>query len=111
MEAKFELKKTRTGSYFFNLKIGNGEIVLTSEMYQQKSIAEFDILSLKTLANDDGRYERKIATNGSPFFVFKADDGEIIGHSEIYSSILAMENGIESIKNNAVSAYVVHIVV
>ncbi len=110
MEAKFELKKTRTGSYFFHLKVGCGEIVLTSEMYEQKRNAEHDILSLKTLANDDRRYERKTTSAGSPFFVFKAGNGEIIGYSEMYSSILAMENGIESVKRNAVSAYVVHIV-
>ena|ERR1044072_1254026 len=110
MEAKFELKKTRNGCYFFNLKIGSGEIILTSEMYQQKRNAELDILSLKTLARDDRRYERKTTLNGSPFFVFTAGNGEIIGHSEMYSSILAMENGIESVKRNAISAYVVHIV-
>jgi uncharacterized protein len=110
MEAKFELKKTYNGSYFFNLKIGNGEIILTSEMYRHKRTAEFSILSLKTLARDDRRYERKTTETGSSFFVFKADNGAIIGHSEVYSSTLAMENGIESVKKNAVSAYIVHIV-
>lgn len=110
MEAKFELKRTRTGGYFFNLKIGNGEIILTSEMYRKKQKAELDILSLKALAYEDRRYERKTTNNGLPFFVFKAESGEIIGRSEMYSSIFAMENGIESVKRNARSAYVVHIV-
>ena len=110
MEAKFELKKTSAGGYFFNLKIGGGEIILTSEMYQLKSNAEFGIRSLKTLADDDGRYERKRAKNGLLFFVFKASNGEVIGRSELYPSTLAMENGIESVKRNALLAYVVHIV-
>lgn len=110
MEAKFELKKTRHGFYFFNLKIGSGEIVLTSEMYQQKRKAELDILSLKNLARCDSRYERKVTSGGAPFFVFKTGNGEIICHSEMYSSIPAMEYGIEAVKRNAISAYVVHIV-
>jgi uncharacterized protein YegP (UPF0339 family) len=45
--AKFELKKTSSGQYRFNLKAGNGEIIATSENYTTKSSALNGIESVK----------------------------------------------------------------
>lgn len=36
MAGKFELKKAKNGQIYFNLKAGNGQIVLKSEMYKEK---------------------------------------------------------------------------
>jgi uncharacterized protein YegP (UPF0339 family) len=36
MAGKFELKKTSKEKFMFNLKASNGEIILTSEMYESK---------------------------------------------------------------------------
>lgn len=47
MAAKFELKKTSSGQYRFNLKAGNGEIIATSENYTTKSSALNGIESVK----------------------------------------------------------------
>jgi uncharacterized protein len=106
MAAKFEIKRGSTGLYRFNLKAGNGEIILTSETYQTKQGAERGIESVKANAPHDERYERKEASNNQPYFVLKAANGEQIGRSETYSSKSAMENGIESVKKNAPSATV-----
>lgn len=107
MAAKFEISKGSSGQYRFNLKAGNGETILTSETYQSKQSAENGISSVKTNASNDARYERKTATNGQPYFVLKAANGEPIGRSETYSSNSAMENGITSVKTNAPTATVV----
>lgn len=106
MAAKFEIKKGSSGKYRFNLKAGNGEIILSSETYESKNGAEKGVESVKTNAPDDARYERKTASNGQPFFVLKAANGEPIGRSETYSSSSAMEGGIESVKRNAPTATV-----
>jgi uncharacterized protein YegP (UPF0339 family) len=106
MAAKFEIKKGSGGQYRFNLKAGNGEIILSSEQYQSKQGAEKGIESVKTNAPNDSRYERKETGNGQPYFVLKAANGEQIGRSETYSSKSAMENGIESVKKNAPGAAV-----
>lgn len=45
--AKFELKKTSSGQYRFNLKAGNGEIIATSESYTTKASALNGIESVK----------------------------------------------------------------
>jgi uncharacterized protein len=104
MAAKFEIKKGSGGQYRFNLKAGNGEIILSSEQYQSKQGAEKGIESVKTNAPNDSRYERKESSGGQPYFVLKAANGEQIGRSEIYSSKSAMENGIESVNKNAPTA-------
>ena len=53
MAAKFELNTSSNGKFFFNLKAGNGEIILSSEMYESKSSAENGITSVKKNAGDD----------------------------------------------------------
>jgi len=109
MAGKFELKKTEAGKYRFNLKAGNGEIILSSESYESKSGAENGIESVKKNAPDDVRYDRKTSSGGQPYFVLKAGNGEAIGRSETYSSTSAMENGINSVKSNAPGATVVEV--
>jgi uncharacterized protein len=104
MAGKFDLKKSTSGKFYFNLKAGNGQTILTSEMYESKSGATNGIDSVKRNAPDDNRYERKKSGNGEPYFVLKAANGEPIGRSENYSSESAMENGIQSVKENAPTA-------
>ena len=65
------------------------------------------IESVKRNAPEDARYDRKEAKNGAPYFNLKATNGQVIGTSEMYSSVAARENGIESVKKNAPDAEVV----
>ncbi len=38
MTAKFDLKQGESGQFMFNLKAGNGEVILTSELYKQSKV-------------------------------------------------------------------------
>jgi uncharacterized protein len=62
-------------------------------------------------ASIDDRFERKTSTKGEPFFNLKASNGQVIGHSEMYSSDSAMEGGIASVKKNAPDAKLVDLTV
>lgn len=104
MAAKFEIKKTKSSQYMFNLKAGNGQIILTSEMYNSKSGAENGVASVKTNASSDERFERRTNSKGAPYFVLVAANKQVIGKSEAYSSNSSMENGIRSVMDNAASA-------
>jgi len=104
MAGKFELNTASNGKFFFNLKASNGQIILSSEMYDTKSGAEGGIASVKKNAADDSAYERRTSAKGDPYFVLKAGNGEVIGRSETYKSTAAMENGVESVKTNAPDA-------
>ncbi len=37
MAGKFEIKKAKDGEFYFHLKATNGQVILASEMYKQKS--------------------------------------------------------------------------
>ena len=109
MAGKYELKVSSNGKYHFNLKAGNGHIILSSEMYESKAAAENGIASVKKNAGDDARYERKESSNGKPYFSLKASNGQVIGKSEMYESAASMENGIESVKKNGPDAETVEV--
>ncbi len=109
MAGKFELKTAKNGKFHFNLKAANGQIILSSEMYENKKAAENGIASVKKNAGSDARFERKASAKGDPYFALKAGNGEVIGKSEMYSSNSAMENGITSVMANAPDAAVVEV--
>lgn len=106
---KFEIKKRKDGEFQFNLKASNGQIILSSEGYTAKDSCLNGINSVKRNAPDDSKYDRKVSTNGKPYFNLKASNGQIIGTSEMYESTDAREKGIESVKKNAPAADIVEI--
>jgi uncharacterized protein YegP (UPF0339 family) len=101
---KFTISKRTNGEFQFNLKAGNGQVILTSEGYASKSSCENGIESVKTNSQDDSRFDRKTSSNGKPYFNLKAGNGQIIGNSEMYESEASRENGIASVKTNAPDA-------
>jgi uncharacterized protein YegP (UPF0339 family) len=100
MAGKFDLKKTTSNQFMFNLKAANGQVILTSELYETKASAENGIASVQKNAGNSGRYERRESKKSEPYFVLKAANGQVIGMSEMYSSQAAMENGIQSVMTN-----------
>jgi uncharacterized protein len=106
MAGKFEIYNDKAGEFRFRLKVGNGQTILASEGYSAKSGCNNGIESVKNNAPDDARYERKESTSGKPMFNLKATNGQVIGTSELYESVAARENGIESVKKNAPDATV-----
>jgi uncharacterized protein YegP (UPF0339 family) len=106
MAGKYELKKSANGKYYFNLKAGNGQVILSSEMYESKAAANNGIESVRKNGTDDKNFERKTSTNGQFYFNLKAGNGQVIGSSEMYTTEAARDNGIESVKTNCSTATV-----
>ena len=48
MAGKYNLKISPSGKYMFNLKAGNSQVILSSELYESKSTSEKGIESVKT---------------------------------------------------------------
>lgn len=103
MAGKFVLKASGD-QFMFNLQAANGQVILSSERYTSKDGAMNGIESVKKNATVDERYERRTSSAGDPYFVLKAGNNQEIGRSEMYSSVSAMENGIQSVMNNAPGA-------
>jgi uncharacterized protein YegP (UPF0339 family) len=106
MAGSFVIQKNKKGEYYFNLKAGNNEDILTSEGYKAKAGAENGIQSVKTNAPNDARYSRKISKDKKHYFVLIAANNQPIGTSEMYNSKASMENGIATVKKTAPSAVV-----
>jgi uncharacterized protein YegP (UPF0339 family) len=98
---KFQIKKRSNDEFQFNLTAPNGEIILTSEGYKNRTGCETGIASVKKNADDDKKYERLISKNNKHYFNLKAGNGEIIGTSEMYESIESRDGGIDSVRRNA----------
>ena len=97
----FQVKTGKDGQFYFNLTAKNGQVILSSEGYKAKESCENGIASVKKNSQDDKRFERKVAKDGSPYFALVATNGQEIGRSEMYKTKDAMENGIKSVKTNA----------
>ncbi|MBQ3187973.1 MAG: YegP family protein [Bacteroidaceae bacterium] len=52
-------------------------------------------------------FRAKKAKNGSPYFVLKAGNGQVIGTNEMYSIEAARDNGIASVMKNAPEAEII----
>lgn len=103
MAGWFELKKAKDGQFHFNLKAGNGEIVLTSEMYKTRTSAENGIASVQKNSGDASRYESLTASNGKFYFTLKAVNHQVIGQSQMYSDAVSRDKGLASVQKNGSS--------
>lgn len=103
---KFVITKRKNGEFQFNLKAGNGQVILSSEGYTTKANCEKGIDSVKRNAQDPSKFERKESSNGKFYFNLKATNGQVIGSSQMYEAEASRDNGIESVTKNAPTATV-----
>jgi uncharacterized protein YegP (UPF0339 family) len=102
--AKFVITTRTNGEFHFNLTASNGQTILSSEGYTTKSNCLNGIESVKSNSQDASKFDSKTSANGKSYFNLKAANGQIIGTSQMYESLAARDNGIESVKTNAPSA-------
>jgi len=107
MSGKFTVFTGKNGETYFNLKAGNGEIILQSQGYKDKAGAHNGIESVRKNASDAVHYEKKTSTNGKFHFSLKAANHQIIGSSEMYESERSRDAGIASVMANAPDAKLV----
>ncbi len=108
---KFTITKGRDDQFYFNLKAGNGEIILQSQGYTTKSSCIDGIQSVKVNSKFDARYLRKSSVSNQFYFVLIAANYQTIGKSQMYATRYAMEIGVQSVKQNAPTAIAVDAVV
>lgn len=112
---KYVIKKTPTG-FNFQLKAGNGEPILVSEVYTTLKAAQAGCESVRKAASEANiedqtlqkpeaktcpKFEIYADKAGKIRFRLKARNGENIGASEPYNSKQSCKNGIDSVKRNA----------
>ncbi len=113
--SKFVIRKAATG-FKFDLKADNGQVILSSEVYNTRAAALKGIASIRLTAESANVEDRtgadcKVLAHpkfelyqdkaGQFRFRLKARNGKIIGVSEGYTGKAGCLNGIESVKTNA----------
>ena len=109
MAGKFEVYKDKAGEHRFRLKAGNGEVILTSEGYNEKSGCANGIESVRKNSTNADRFEKKTTDGGKYRFNLKAGNHQVIGTSQNYDSESGRDNGIASIGRSAPDAKVVDV--
>lgn len=118
---KFIIRETNTGIKF-DLKAGNGQVIATSEVYTTEAACKNGIASVQKnapVANVEDQTVEGYATEKNPKFEIykdkagefrfrlKATNGQVIATSEGYTTMASCQNGVESVKKNAVDAEIV----
>lgn len=104
MAGTYMLHPAGEEQFHWDLKAGNSETILSSQMYKAKQGAETGIESCRNNSGDEVRYTRMISKDQKPYFVLKSGNGEVIGTSQMYSSDSARDHGIKSCKENGPTA-------
>lgn len=107
MSGKFECSVGKDGKHRFNLKAANGQVILTSQGYDEKAGCHNGIESVRKNGPNAAMFEKKASSDGKFYFVLKAGNGQVIGTSQRYASEAACDNGIESVQHNAADAKLV----
>ena len=102
MNGWYDMNKSKADDFYFVLKAGNGEVVLTSEMYKSKDSADGGIASVQKNSADDASYDRT-SSAGKFHFNLKAANHQVIGTSQLYATADSRDAGIASVKDNGKS--------
>lgn len=102
---KYQIKFTSNNQYRWTLKGNNHETLLISETYVSKQGCTAGIASSKAHLADHN-FDKKTSVSGSPYFNQVANNGQVIGTSEMYSSINARDQGIRAVQLTAPTAII-----
>lgn len=113
---KYVITVSPKGKYHFNLLAGNGEVILSSQMYASQrgalkginsvtvnapEAAVVDLTAKKVVSAPNPKFEIFQGKDGKCYFRLIAKNAKAIGSSEGYNDLTACKNGIKSVKKNA----------
>jgi uncharacterized protein YegP (UPF0339 family) len=94
MNGKYTVNAVGKTEYHWNLMARNAQTMLSSAMCADKAGAETGIEACRLNSPDEARYERLVANDTRYFFVLRTAEGDVIGTSETYYSLVAREKAI-----------------
>ena len=93
---RYEVFQGEDKKFYFHLRAGNGEIVLSSQGYTAKASAQNGVASVNTNGGTPAKYEMINTVDGRFAFHLKAANGQIIAKSETYVSESNAQRGIDT---------------
>jgi Uncharacterized conserved protein len=104
MAGTYLLHSAGSAQFHWDLKSGNGETILSSQVYASKQGAETGIKSCRANSAADAHFSRLTSSDEKPYFVLKAANGEVIGTSQMYATEATRDHGIASCRENGPTA-------
>lgn len=105
--AHVEIAQGTTGQFHFNVHAKNGATILSSESYTTEAAAYNGALAVQSAAVDAANFEIKQNTAGGFYFTLSADNGEIVGTSQQYTTKAKAQSGIKSVQTTIKSIKVI----
>ncbi len=97
--ARTEVLVGETGKFRFNVFAKNGQIILSSEQYTTDAAAFNGAFAVQTEGQSASAYTLKENTSGGFYFNVKAQNGEIVGTSQQYTTKAAAQSAMISLQS------------
>ena len=104
MAARYVLKQSKKGEFFFTLLASNGQHMLSSDIYASKPSALECIASARDNGVIAAQFVTHKAKDGRFYFTLQSSSGQVIGCSEMYRMAKARDSAIAVVMRNAGSA-------
>jgi len=102
---KFEIfQSQKNHKYYFRLKSRNGQVVMASEGYNDKSGALNGAKAVQRAAETKGNFKENIAKDGRHYFNLHAANHQIVGTSQMYQTRSGCRKCVKSIMSGAPDA-------
>lgn len=101
MPSRFVIRQNEDNSYYFNFVDSSDEIILISAEYPEKALIEDAIKDVKLNSLMSQQLAAGKTPAGEQFFVIKGSDGHALVKSALYTSMMAMDNALHCVKDNA----------
>lgn len=87
-----------TAGFRFNVRAQNGQVVLSSETYTTKAAAWNGAFAVQAASLNAAAFTVKTSTDNRFYFTLTADNGQIVGVSQMYTTKAAAQSGIASVQ-------------
>ena len=96
--ARVEVLQGASGQWRFNVHAKNGQVVLSSEQYSSEAAAVNGAVAVQTVGKDATAYTLLENSSKGWYFTVKADNGQIVGVSQQYTTKASAQSAITSLK-------------
>lgn len=97
--ARASIEAGATNQFRFNIYSANGQVVLSSESYTTEAAAWNGAFAVQDAATTDANFTVKTATDGRFYFTLTADNGQVVGVSQMYTTKASAQSGVASVKS------------
>lgn len=96
--ARFDVQGSETGAFHFNVHAKNGQIVLSSESYSSEAAAYNGAFAVQQDGQRAASYTVRPNAAGGYYFTVTADNGQVIGVSQQYTTKQSAETGAAAVQ-------------